>query len=89
MPTSAIRYIDLLISSPRRRSVFPQMSFFDPVYQNDDDTDYVAGGSARRDFREQDQDESSETLNADATGYGATPIEDDEGADGDDSLEVC
>jgi hypothetical protein len=74
--------------SPSTRSLFSKMSFFDPVYQNDDDDDYAAGGLARQDFRGQDQDESSETLNADPTGNAGEENEDDEAADGENSLEV-
>lgn len=65
-----------------------KMSFFDPVYQNDNDDDFTARGSARRDFGERNQDESNETLNADSAGYGAVATEDDDGADGENSMEV-
>ncbi|UJR31138.1 hypothetical protein I4U23_018645 [Adineta vaga] len=58
-----------------------QMSFFDPVYQNDDESDgeLSMNSSSRQTF----QDESNETLNANPT----TQTENDETLD-DDSLEI-
>jgi hypothetical protein len=49
-----------------------QMSFFDPVYQNDNiqtgdnesDSELSVNGLSRQTFRDRNQDESSETLDA-------------------------
>jgi hypothetical protein len=75
---------------------FFKMSFFEPVYQNDgiqmnddeSDGELSVNSLSRRTFRDKNQDESNETLQADPRTNSSSRNEDNDTLDQDQSLEV-
>jgi hypothetical protein len=72
------------------------MSFFDPVYQNDSsrvsdnesDSELSVNGLSRQTFRDKNQDESSETLDADPIANSSARNQNNETFDQDQSADV-